>query len=110
MENARGLGGSAIGKRDIDLLPSTTVQSLEDTLWDDTPIEPVAVARGTLHSTDATLTDRTEPYSDTSAHNFALMGISSWTSPFQYLGRSTSGYITSLICLNLQPGCGAAAP
>jgi hypothetical protein len=60
VENTGGLGGSAIGKRDIDLLPPTTVQSLEDTLWDDTPVEPVAVARGTPHSTDAILTDRTE--------------------------------------------------
>jgi hypothetical protein len=55
VENARGL------------LP-TTIQSLEDALCDDIPIEPVAMARETSHNTDATLTDEIEPCGDTSAH------------------------------------------
>jgi hypothetical protein len=37
-ENAGGLDGSAMGKRDIDLLLPTTVQTLEDTLYGDTLI------------------------------------------------------------------------
>lgn len=94
VENAGGSGGSAMRKRDIDLLPPTTVQSLEATLWDDTPIGPVAVARGTPHSTDATLADRTEPYSDTSAHNFAFFvfrALYQWLYNFIDLSRLAAG-------------------
>jgi hypothetical protein len=62
VENAESLDESAVGKRDIELLLLTTVQSLKDTLCGDTPIELVAMARERAHSTDAILT---EPYGDT---------------------------------------------
>jgi hypothetical protein len=64
VENTGGINGSAMDKRDIELLLPTTVQSLEDTLYGDTPIEPVAITRETSHNTNATLTDRIEPGSN----------------------------------------------
>jgi hypothetical protein len=57
MQDAGGLDESVMDERDVDLSPSTTVQSLEDAPCGDTRIEPVSMARGASRGTDATLAD-----------------------------------------------------
>jgi hypothetical protein len=57
MQDAGGLDESVMDERDVEISPSTTVQSLEDAPCGDTRIEPVAMARGASRGTDATLTD-----------------------------------------------------
>jgi hypothetical protein len=54
MQDAGGLDKSAMGERDVNLLPHTTVQSLEDVPCGNTPIKLVAMARGASRNTDAT--------------------------------------------------------
>jgi hypothetical protein len=74
------------------LLPTTT-QSVEDALYDDIPIEPVAMARETLHNTDATLTDEMESCGDTSAHKAVTI---LWKYVAFYIVRSFHHFIRIL--------------
>ena len=67
MQDAGGQDESVMDEREVDLLPPTVVQSLDDVPCDDTAINSVAMAPGALRSTDATLTDGTDPCGDTPA-------------------------------------------
>jgi hypothetical protein len=68
MQDAGGQDKSVMDKRNIKLLPPTSVQSIEGARCGYTQVEPVAMPRGASRSTGATLTDRIDFCRDTPAY------------------------------------------
>lgn len=73
MQDAGSQDESVMDERDIHLLPPTTIQNLEGSPCGYTQVEPVAMARGASRSTNAILTDRTNSYSHTPAHETSIV-------------------------------------